>query len=118
MKGDKLTIADIAPITAGDVQVRVELAAGSVFIHVSPHAICSHCGHQACIFIALDGWSPCARCYNTLQLYAEKKATLETNRAETMLAAGAADLAEIAGKLAEEMLLARPFLVMEKAVQA
>jgi hypothetical protein len=99
------SISDIAPIaiTNGNRQVRVELAAGQVFIHITPDAICSHCGHKATIFVAQDGWSPCARCYNTLQLYTERTS-------ERVM--------RMAKEQAEAPVLARPFLMLEKAVQA
>jgi hypothetical protein len=112
------SIAQIAPITAGDREVRVELAAGQVFIHVKPEAVCSHCGHNATIFVAMDGWSPCARCYNTLQLYATGTAEKSTwakkidASLEALLAQGPR------ASVDEQLILARPFLVAEKAVQA
>lgn len=50
----------------GDREIRVEVTTDLTYIHITPAAVCSHCGHEACLFVACDGWTPCARCHRLL----------------------------------------------------
>ena len=73
----------VAPATAEAREIRVEVTSDLTYIHIAPPAVCSHCGHEAGLFVALDGWSPCARCYRVLM--AERPAQPPTTNAAEIL---------------------------------